>query len=73
MLVIELGDKDVDLLATNAVRVHEGLRYPGHRPALGIEITWRPLEGHDRHVRSCRRGNLRRGLGAEQALRIETC
>ena len=49
MLVIELSDKDLDLLATNAVRVHERLRYPGHQPALGIDITWRLLDGHDRH------------------------
>jgi hypothetical protein len=49
MLVIELGDEDLDLLATNAVRIHERLRYPGYQSALGIDITWRLLDGHDRH------------------------
>jgi hemoglobin len=50
VLVIELGDEDLDLLATNAVGVHERLRDAGHQPALGVEVTRRLLDGHDRHV-----------------------
>jgi len=49
VLVIELGDEDLDLVATNVVRVYERLRYPGDQPALGIDVTWRLLDGHDRH------------------------
>jgi len=29
VLVIELGDEDLDLVGANIVRVHEGLRNPG--------------------------------------------
>jgi hypothetical protein len=49
VLMVELGNEDLDLLAANAVGVHERLRYPGHQPALGIDITRRLLDGHDRH------------------------
>jgi hypothetical protein len=49
VLVVEFGNEDLDLLATNAVGVYERLRYGGHQPALGIDIAWRLLDGHDRH------------------------
>ena len=49
VLVIELGDEDLDLVAMNAVCVHERLRYRGHQPALGIDVTRGLLDGHDWH------------------------
>src|SRR4051794_1372761 len=49
VLVVELGDEDLDLLGADVVGVHERLRDPGHQAAPGLHVTRGLLDGHDRH------------------------
>jgi hypothetical protein len=59
--MVELGDEDLHLVATDAIGVDERPRDPGDQTALGIGVARRLLDGHYRH------GALLSAAGAHEA------